>query len=258
MFKFRSIQFLIIVLVSVLFLSLCGSCSEGFTNSSSILNMQLNSINKSLSDYKTRPIPLGSPPGSKEFIDKNIIYLETFANNLDSLVKELYDTKDITITPSIKIDELIAKYKPPAGTTITKMTPDIGVSMAIGFDLGGIKQLASEVPISIFDKYINYRIDLMNGLFSSSNIDEMLNLASKEPSIVAYKDTIKRMIIDYLVEFELLLNVPRSVTVPAVTVPTVTVPTVTVPAVTRTEIPVFQQSSDGSSGWFGSYMPSIF
>jgi len=258
MFKFSSITFLIIVLISVLFLSLCGSCSEGFTKSSSILNMQSSSINKALSDYKTKPIPPGSPLGTKDFIDKNLVYLETFAKRLSDLVLELSTTMDTTPVPLAKIDELITKYTALPGTTITKMTPDISVLMAIGFDLGGIKQLASEVPKSIFDKYINYRIDLMNDLFSSNNIDEMLNLAtlanaSTPQPVVIDNVQLKSKISQYLVDFKQLQNSPTVpvTTVPVTTVPVTTVPVTTVPVTTiPIEIPILQQNQSSYGSMF--------
>jgi hypothetical protein len=201
MFKFNSIRFLILVLVLVLLISLCGSCSEGFMKSSTELNRQSSSINKALSDYKTKPMPPDSPPGTKEFIDKNLLSIETFAKRLNDLVIELSTTMDTTSVPTAKIDELIHKYTAPPGT---KMTPDVGISIAIAFDLGGIKQLASEVPKSIFDKYINYRIELMNVLFSGNNIDEILNLASNNPAGVIDKLQMKTKISEYLVDFKQL------------------------------------------------------
>jgi hypothetical protein len=216
--------------------------------------MQLNYINKALSDYKTKPIPLGSPPGTKEFIDKNIVYLETFAKRLSDLASELKVTMDKNIVPIAKIDELINKYKPPAGTTINKMTPDIGVLMAIIFDLGGIKQLALEVPKSIFDKYINYRIDLMNGLFSSNNIDEILDLASTTPSVVIDKKQMKSKIIQYLDDLKQLQTNPPPTT--SLTTPTLSFapPSYTEPSVARKQsledIPILPQTNYNSSSWF--------
>jgi hypothetical protein len=247
MFKFSSIQFLILVLLSVLLLSLFGSFSEGLVKSSSVLNMQSSSINRALSD-KTKPLPPGSPPGTKEFIDKNLVYLETFAKRLTDLVTELSTTMDTTPVPITKIDELISKYKSPTGITITKINPDIGLSMAIVFDLSGIKQLASEVPKSIFDKYINYRIELMNALFS--NIDEFLNLASSSPSVVIDKVQMKSKLNQYLVDFKQLQNTPPTVTTSATPVVTTSATPVVTTSATPTEIPIFQQNRSIFRGMF--------
>jgi hypothetical protein len=224
--------------------------------------MQLNSINKG------KTPPPGSPPGTKEFIDKNIVYLETFAKRLSDLVLELSTTMDTTPVPITKIDELITKYTAPPGTTMTTMTPDIGLIIAIRFDLGGVKQLASEVPKTIFDKYINYRIDLMNGLFSSNNIDEILNLASTMPSVVIDKVQMKSKIIQYLDDFKQLQTNPPppttrisyyrspSYATSSLTTPTLSFmpPSYTRPGVARKQrledIPILPQTNDNSSSWF--------
>ena len=256
MFKFNSIRFLILVLVSVLLISLCGSCSEGFTKSSSVLNMQSTYVNKALLDYKTKPIPPGSPLGTKEFIDKNIVYLEAFAKGLNDLILELSTTMDTTKVPIAKISELITKYKAKiategvvAGKTITKITPDIGLLMAIGFDLTGIEQLTNDAPKSIFDKYINYRVDLMNGLFSSSNIDEMLTLAtlanaSTPQPVVIDKVKMKNTITTYLVNFKQLKNKRLLTRSSGYKRPRIR-------RIKRLEdIPILPQTKDNSSSWF--------
>jgi hypothetical protein len=242
MFKFSSITFLIIVLVSVLLLSLCGSCSEGLEKSSSILNMQLRSINILLADYKTIPFPDKYPSGTKEFIDKNIVYIDTFAKRLTELVSELSTTMDTTVVRTAKIDVLIRKYKQPA---VTNMTLDTLIPIYISLDLGFIKQLASEVPKTIFDKYINYRIEFMNGLFSSSNIDEIFNLASKIPSIIIVdKIQLKSKIFQYLDDFKRLKN-KRWLTRSSIYAER------SVRRKQRLEdIPILPQTNDNSSSWF--------
>lgn len=284
MLKFSSIRFLIIVLLSVLLLSLCGSFSEGFTKSSSVLNMQSTYVNKALSDYKTKPMPPDSPPGTKEFIDKNLVYLEAFAKGLNDLILELSTTMDTTKVPIAKISELITKYKAEiategvvAGKTITKITPDIGLLMAIGFDLTGIEQLTNDAPKSIFDKYINYRVDLMNGLFSSSNIDEMLTLAtlanaSTPQPVVIDKVKMKNTITTYLVDFKQLQNSPPVYSAPKFYVPKFYAPITSAPITSApitsapitsapitsapnalqapTEIPILQQNQSSYTSMF--------
>jgi hypothetical protein len=149
---------------------------------------------------------------------------------------------DTTVVRTAKIDLLIRKYKQPA---VTNMTLDTLIPIYISLDLGFIKQLASEVPKTIFDKYINYRIEFMNGLFSSNNIDEIFNLASKIPSIIVVdKVQLKSKIIQYLDDFKRLKNKRLLTRSSGYTRPRIR-------RIKRLEdIPIMPQTKDNSSSWF--------
>ena len=166
-------MFITLILV-LIWASMYGSIEiEGFEKTSRILDFNL-SFAKQFFDAYDKPIPPNAPPGAKELMDKSYNFFEYFVTDTTELIAELATTTDTTKVDTYNIDAAGAelkkiadelKSKTPASTN-GQLSPQSMMIIAISMDLTALKQLADEVPKSIFDKFINIKANTYNGLFT--------------------------------------------------------------------------------------------
>ena len=165
-----------VILISVLLLgAIFGLANdvEGFEKTSQILEFNL-SVARQFFDAYDKPIPPNAPPGAKELMDKSYNYIEYFVTDTTELIAELATTTDTTKVDTYNIDAAGAEFKKIAdelksktpASTNGQLSPQSMMIIAISMDLTGLKQLAGEVPKSIFDKFINIKANTYNGLFT--------------------------------------------------------------------------------------------
>jgi hypothetical protein len=157
---------LIILILVLIWASMYGSTEiEGFDKTSQVLEILLRFA-----------IYVRDNPDIKPFVDKNKSYIDYFIKDTSELISELSQTTD---TQEVSIDDIssvfyqteqeIKKISPETLSFSIKPTPRETVLIIISRDIFYLKQLAKEVPKSIFDKFVNIKVNTFSGLILSSS-----------------------------------------------------------------------------------------